>query len=60
MRLARFGYMCGVIDSTTYEEAPATIRRWLGQRSRWLKGWMRPVNRLFSIDSSALLLTFVF
>jgi len=41
MRLARFGYMCGVIDSTTYEEAPATIRRWLGQRSRWLKGWMR-------------------
>jgi cellulose synthase/poly-beta-1,6-N-acetylglucosamine synthase-like glycosyltransferase len=29
-----------VIDSTTYEEAPATVKRWLGQRSRWLKGWM--------------------
>ena len=27
MRLARFGYRCGVIDSTTYEEAPADIRR---------------------------------
>jgi len=41
MRLARFGYRCGVIDSTTCEEAPATIRRWLAQRSRWFKGWMQ-------------------
>ena len=41
MRLARFGYQCGVIGSTTFEEAPATARRWLGQRSRWLKGWMQ-------------------
>jgi cellulose synthase/poly-beta-1,6-N-acetylglucosamine synthase-like glycosyltransferase len=40
MRLARLGYRCGVIESTTYEEAPATVKRWLGQRSRWLKGWM--------------------
>jgi cellulose synthase/poly-beta-1,6-N-acetylglucosamine synthase-like glycosyltransferase len=40
MRLARFGYRCGVIDSTTYEEAPAMVKHWLGQRSRWLKGWM--------------------
>jgi cellulose synthase/poly-beta-1,6-N-acetylglucosamine synthase-like glycosyltransferase len=30
-----------VIESTTFEEAPATARRWLGQRSRWLKGWMQ-------------------
>ncbi len=41
MRLARFGYRCGVIDSTTYEESPADIRRWLNQRSRWYKGWMQ-------------------
>ncbi len=41
MRLARFGYRCGVIDSTTYEEAPADTRRWLNQRSRWYKGWMQ-------------------
>ena len=41
MRFARFGYRCSVIDSTTYEEAPANMRRWLGQRSRWFKGWMR-------------------
>jgi cellulose synthase/poly-beta-1,6-N-acetylglucosamine synthase-like glycosyltransferase len=47
MRLARFGYRSGVIDSTTYEEAPADSRRWLGQRMRWFKGWMRLVNKLF-------------
>jgi cellulose synthase/poly-beta-1,6-N-acetylglucosamine synthase-like glycosyltransferase len=41
MRLARFGYRTGVINSTTYEEAPADIRRWIGQRSRWFKGWMQ-------------------
>jgi hypothetical protein len=41
MRLARLGYRCGVIRSTTYEEAPTTVTRWLGQRSRWLKGWMQ-------------------
>ena len=41
IRLARLGYRCGVIESTTYEEAPATVRRWHGQRSRWLKGWMQ-------------------
>jgi cellulose synthase/poly-beta-1,6-N-acetylglucosamine synthase-like glycosyltransferase len=41
MRLARFGYRCGVIDSTTYEEAPTDVRCWLNQRSRWFKGWMQ-------------------
>jgi hypothetical protein len=41
MRLARFGYRSDVIDSTTYEEAPANVCDWLGQRSRWFKGWMQ-------------------
>ena len=41
MRLARFGYRCAEIDSTTFEEAPARVRAWLNQRSRWLKGWMQ-------------------
>ena len=39
-RLARFGYAVGSLDSTTYEEAPLTLPRWLPQRARWLKGWM--------------------
>ena len=41
MRLARFGYRCGVIDSTTLEEAPTRAGRWIRQRSRWFKGWMQ-------------------
>jgi cellulose synthase/poly-beta-1,6-N-acetylglucosamine synthase-like glycosyltransferase len=41
MRLARFGYRTGVIDSTTYEEAPAHFGPWLRQRTRWFKGWMQ-------------------
>lgn len=41
MRLARFGYLSGVIDSTTYEEAPARLGAWLSQRTRWCKGWLQ-------------------
>ncbi|HET9716076.1 MAG TPA: glycosyltransferase family 2 protein [Pseudolabrys sp.] len=41
IRLARFGYRCGVINSTTHEEAPTAIRVWIRQRSRWFKGWMQ-------------------
>jgi cellulose synthase/poly-beta-1,6-N-acetylglucosamine synthase-like glycosyltransferase len=46
MRLARLGYRTAVIQSTTYEEAPAHLRSWLHQRTRWFKGWVRPVNFL--------------
>lgn len=41
IRLARFGYRTGMINSTTYEEAPARLRPWLRQRTRWFKGWMQ-------------------
>jgi len=41
MRLARFGYRSVVIDSTTYEEAPARFVPWIRQRTRWFKGWMQ-------------------
>jgi cellulose synthase/poly-beta-1,6-N-acetylglucosamine synthase-like glycosyltransferase len=41
MRFARFGYRSGVIDSTTFEEAPAGVCHWFGQRTRWFKGWMQ-------------------
>ncbi|QRG08762.1 glycosyltransferase [Xanthobacter dioxanivorans] len=39
IRLARAGWATRVIASTTYEEAPVTSQAWLGQRTRWLKGW---------------------
>jgi len=41
IRLARAGWQVGVLPSTTWEEAPPTFRVWLGQRTRWLKGWMQ-------------------
>lgn len=40
-RLARFGYRSVTFCSTTEEEAPVTFKSWLGQRSRWMKGWMQ-------------------
>ena len=40
-RLARFGYRSVTFDSTTDEEAPIHFKAWLGQRSRWMKGWMQ-------------------
>jgi cellulose synthase/poly-beta-1,6-N-acetylglucosamine synthase-like glycosyltransferase len=39
MRLARYGYRSTVIESETYEEAPARFGPWLHQRTRWFKGW---------------------
>jgi cellulose synthase/poly-beta-1,6-N-acetylglucosamine synthase-like glycosyltransferase len=41
MRISRLGYRTAVIRSTTYEEAPARIKPWLKQRTRWIKGWVQ-------------------
>lgn len=41
IRLVRCGYRSGTITRPTYEEAPRTMRLWLKQRTRWLKGWMQ-------------------
>lgn len=41
IRLARTGWTVQVLDSTTWEEAPATFKSWRNQRTRWLKGWMQ-------------------
>jgi len=40
-RLTRHGFQIGMIRSNTYEEAPIKLSAWLGQRRRWLKGWMQ-------------------
>ncbi len=39
MRLARFGYRCEMIATTTWEEANFRVLPWIKQRSRWLKGY---------------------
>jgi cellulose synthase/poly-beta-1,6-N-acetylglucosamine synthase-like glycosyltransferase len=41
IRMARFGYRSGVLDSTTYEEANTEIWNWMKQRRRWLKGFLQ-------------------
>lgn len=40
-RLALAGYDIGMLDSTTYEEAPDTARKAKNQRSRWLQGYVQ-------------------
>jgi hypothetical protein len=44
IRLARWGGRTAVLRATTWEEAPVRFGSWLRQRTRWHKGWMRPVN----------------
>ena len=36
LRLARAGYLTGMIDAATFEEANCELRNWITQRSRWL------------------------
>ena len=39
VRLARRGYRCDFVQSVTEEEATHTVRAWIRQRSRWIKGY---------------------
>jgi len=39
IRLAQCGMRVSMLESTTYEEAPTTLGRWIRQRSRWMKGY---------------------
>ena len=41
LRLARAGFSCGMLHSTTLEEANIEWRNWLSQRARWLKGFLQ-------------------
>jgi cellulose synthase/poly-beta-1,6-N-acetylglucosamine synthase-like glycosyltransferase len=41
IRIAQLGKRVAMLDSTTFEEAPARLDVWLKQRSRWLKGYMQ-------------------
>ena len=40
IRLARYQFYTGVIDSVTYEEANSRLGNWIRQRSRWIKGYI--------------------
>ena len=41
MRLFRFGYRAETLTRFTVEDAPTERSVWLGQRTRWFKGWMQ-------------------
>lgn len=41
MRLYRLGYRSGTIRCQTLEDAPTNRHIWLGQRTRWFKGWLQ-------------------
>ncbi len=43
IRAAANGYVVGVINSTTYEEANNHLWNWIRQRSRWIKGYLQTV-----------------
>ncbi|MBY0356157.1 MAG: glycosyltransferase [Rickettsiales bacterium] len=40
LRLAAAGLKTMPLDSLTWEEAPLTLRPWLKQRARWVKGYL--------------------
>lgn len=41
VRLARLRHRTQMLGSATLEEAPILLRSWIGQRTRWMKGWMQ-------------------
>ncbi len=41
IRLARLGYDVKDLPSSTLEEAPGTLRLWMRQRTRWMKGFVQ-------------------
>lgn len=41
VRLARRRLGCATSTACTYEAAPLRLAPWLGQRTRWMKGWMQ-------------------
>lgn len=41
IRLRYFGYRTRILPSVTLEEAPCTVRAWIKQRTRWIKGYIQ-------------------
>lgn len=41
IRLYRLGYRSETIRRHTFEDAPIKARVWVGQRTRWFKGWLQ-------------------
>ncbi|WP_375598539.1 glycosyltransferase family 2 protein [Devosia sp. Naph2] len=52
VRLARRKLRCATNPSRTFEAAPVHLRPWIGQRTRWMKGWMQTyaVHNRYPLD----------
>lgn len=44
LRLSAAGYRIGMIAPPTFEEAPVGRKQWVGQRSRWIKGFIQTLG----------------
>ncbi len=44
LRLSAAGYRIGAISPPTFEEAPVRRPVWIGQRSRWIKGFIQTLG----------------
>lgn len=63
LRLARNGFLTETIDSVTWEEATSSVKPWIRQRTRWMKGYMvtaivhgrRPLGLAKSLDPVSFL-----
>jgi glycosyltransferase XagB len=61
LRLARAGYEMAALRSITHEEANTRLWNWMGQRSRWLKGFLQtwlvhmrhPASYFFDVGPAA-------
>jgi len=50
IRLHALGYRCDLIAPMTLEEAPVTLKAWLPQRTRWLKGYLQTLGVHTGLD----------
>lgn len=41
IRINFFGYKTALLNSTTLEESPITLKSWIPQRTRWIKGYLQ-------------------
>lgn len=63
LRLARAGHDAQMISQPTYEEAPARLRPWMKQRTRWMKGhlqtWLVLMRKPFKVMRELGLIRFL-
>ena len=54
VRLAFAGYEIRLAEVRSWEEAPINVRRWLRQRSRWMRGYLQTFLQYWRLSLGAL------